>query len=112
MSEPIRVLICDDQASFRNGLRSMLATEASVVLCGEAEDGAAAVNMAESTQPDVVLMDMQMPIMDGYSAMREIRLDSKYKNLPILALTAHVSAQEESKCITTLRDQFSSGALD
>jgi CheY-like chemotaxis protein len=64
-----------------------------------AENGKIALEKVVLGSYDVVLMDMQMPIMDGYSAMREIRLDSKYKNLPILALTAHVSAQEESNCI-------------
>jgi DNA-binding NarL/FixJ family response regulator len=90
MIDPIRVLICDDQASFRNGLRHMLATEAGIVLCGEAEDGATAVKLADSLQPDVVLMDLRMPKLDGLAATRRIIESSPH--IRILVLTMSDSA--------------------
>ena len=87
MNEPIRLLICDDQASFRNGLRNMLATEAGIVLCGEAEDGVEAVKMAESTQPDVVLMDLRMPKLDGLEATRRIVASSPHIRILVLTMS-------------------------
>lgn len=63
--EPIRILICDDHDAFRQGLRAMLATDASLSVIGEAADGAVAVTQAAELQPDVILMDLQMPRLNG-----------------------------------------------
>ena len=73
MSEEIRVLIVDDHAIVREGLRSLIATEPGMTLVGEAADGEAAVRLYSSLQPDVTLMDLVMPRMDGISAIREIK---------------------------------------
>lgn len=64
----IRVLVVDDQALIRNGLRMVLADEQDMAVVGEAADGAVAVAMATATSPDVVLMDIRMPRMDGIAA--------------------------------------------
>jgi len=63
-----------------------------------AENGKIALEKMMTKDYDIILMDMQMPILDGYSTMVEIRKDLKYNQIPILALTAHVSDQEASKC--------------
>jgi DNA-binding NarL/FixJ family response regulator len=68
----IRVLIADDQALFREGLRTLLATYADLEVVGQAADGAEAVRLATSTLADVVLMDLRMPVMDGATAIRHI----------------------------------------
>jgi two-component system, NarL family, response regulator LiaR len=73
MPEPIRVLIVDDHAVVREGLRSFLELQEGIEVVGEAADGAEAVEEAVRLGPDVVLMDLVMPRLDGISAMRQVR---------------------------------------
>ena len=73
MPEPIRVLIVDDHAVVREGLRSFLELQEGLKVVGEAADGAEAVEAAAQLRPDVVLMDLVMPRMDGVEAMRQLR---------------------------------------
>src|SRR5215467_12079175 len=68
----IRVLLCDDQALVRSGFRMILETRPGLQVVGEAEDGAQAVRLAAQTQPDVILMDVRMPHLDGVEATRQI----------------------------------------
>ena len=75
MSEPIRVLIVDDQALVRAGFRIILESEPGIVVVGEAADGAAAIRQASALHPDVICMDVQMPGMDGLTATRAIVAD-------------------------------------
>jgi DNA-binding NarL/FixJ family response regulator len=69
----ISVLIVDDQALFRQGLRKILSVEADIDVIGEAANGAAAVEQVQRFWPQVVLMDLRMPILDGVAATRQIR---------------------------------------
>jgi DNA-binding NarL/FixJ family response regulator len=68
----IRVLLADDERLMRGGLRMMLGTQPDVTVAGEASDGAEAVRLAAALRPDIVLMDVRMPIMDGVAATAEI----------------------------------------
>jgi DNA-binding NarL/FixJ family response regulator len=68
----IRCLIADDQAMVREGFAAMLAAEPGIVVAGQAADGADAVRQARQLDPDVVLMDVRMPVMDGLEAARQI----------------------------------------
>ena len=71
-AEPVRILIADDHASFRSGLRALLESVGGLTVVGEAETGAQAVDRAAELQPDVVLMDLNMPDVDGIYATRQI----------------------------------------
>jgi DNA-binding NarL/FixJ family response regulator len=72
VSAPIRVLVVDDHPVVRDGIRGMLAGASGIEVVGEAGGGAEAVSLAESLSPDVVLMDLRMPGVDGVAAIREI----------------------------------------
>ncbi|NIM94136.1 MAG: response regulator [Anaerolineales bacterium] len=73
MSEEIRLLIADDHAVVREGLRSLIATEPGMTIVGEAENGAEAVRLAGELHPDVILLDLVMPELDGLLAIEAIR---------------------------------------
>ncbi|WP_286959883.1 MULTISPECIES: response regulator transcription factor [Arsenicicoccus] len=83
----IRVLIADDQALVRAGFRALLESEADVQVVGEAADGAEAVRTALLTRPDVVLMDVRMPILDGLGATRRITGDQRLAATKVVVLT-------------------------
>ena len=86
MQRKIRVLVADDHYIVRMGLVALLETEADFEIVGEAEDGAAAVRTTLDTRPDVVLMDLMMPILDGVEATRQIHAQAP--DVKILILTA------------------------
>lgn len=73
MSYPIRVLLVDDQALFREGLRTLLSVQSDFNVVGEAANGEEALRMAAITHPSVVLMDLRMPVMDGVAATRRLK---------------------------------------
>ena len=70
--EPIRVLVCDDSEAFRALLRYTLQEDPGIEVVGEAADGMAAIQAAERLQPDVVLLDLTMPILDGIDAIAAV----------------------------------------
>jgi len=85
-SKPIRVMLVDDHAVVRSGLSAFLLAFDDLELAGEASNGMEAVRMCEEIQPDVVLMDMMMPEMDGADATRAIR--EHYPDVQVIALTS------------------------
>ncbi len=89
MADKIRVLIADDHTIVRFGVRQLLQSEPDIDVVGEALDGLQAVALAESLQPDVVLMDVGMPGLNGLEATRAIK--ARFPAIQILVLTMHRS---------------------
>jgi NarL family two-component system response regulator YdfI len=87
MPEPIRVVIADDHPVVRTGLRLMLDLGDGMELVGEAADGVAAVHLVSELLPDVVLMDVRMPAMDGLEAIAQIR--AQFPHIAIIVLTTY-----------------------
>jgi DNA-binding NarL/FixJ family response regulator len=83
----IKVLLADDQALVRAGFRALLDAQADIEVVGEAADGAEAVRLAERTRPDIVLMDIRMPVLDGLEATRQIAADARLTDVRIIILT-------------------------
>ena len=84
MERPVRVLIVDDHPIVREGLATVLNQEADLDVVGRVEDGAQAVAAARRLHPDMVLMDLQMPIMDGVEAIQRIKQDTPDTEVIIL----------------------------
>lgn len=72
---PIRVVLVDDQALFRAGIRMVVASQPDLEVVGEASDGAQAIEVVRATRPDVVMMDIRMPVMDGLAATEALLAD-------------------------------------
>ena len=83
----IRVVLADDQALVRAGFRLLLETEVGFTVCGEAADGAQALELARKHRPDVVVMDVRMPGVDGLVATRQITADPELAGVKVLVLT-------------------------
>jgi DNA-binding NarL/FixJ family response regulator len=85
MSKPIRILIADDQALFREGLNTLLAVQPDLEVVGEVANGEEALRMTAALHPDIVLMDLRMPILDGVSTTR--LLTTQYPDVRVIVLT-------------------------
>jgi NarL family two-component system response regulator LiaR len=103
--EPIRVIIVDDHAMVRSGLRLFLMAFEDLKMIGEAINGEEAIRLCARERPDVVLMDMLMPVMDGIRATREIR--SHFPNTQVIGLTSF----SESELIQDMLDAGAIGFL-
>lgn len=95
---PIRIVIADDHSVVRQGLRMFLALDPDLEVVGEASDGAEAVRVAKELTPDVVLMDLLMPVMDGITAIGVIR-----RELPDTEVVALTSVLEDEKVVGAVR---------
>lgn len=92
MSSRVRVAVVDDQLLFREGLVTLLALNPAIDVVGQAENGAKAIELADSARPDVMLMDLRMPEMGGIESTRRIRL--AFPNIRVLVLTTFEEDEE------------------
>jgi DNA-binding NarL/FixJ family response regulator len=101
--KPLRVLIADDHRLFVEALEAILASDERIEVIGQAGDGSEAVELARTLGPDVVLMDVSMPVLDGFEATREIRADTE--GVRVLMLTGSNSRADVDRS----RDAGASG---
>jgi DNA-binding NarL/FixJ family response regulator len=103
MNKPLRLLLVDDHAIVREGLRALLATDPRFEIVGEASEGESAVSAAASLHPDLVVMDVSLPGINGVQATRQLKAD--HPDTRVVALTVH----EEGGYLRSLLDAGASG---
>jgi two-component system cell cycle response regulator DivK len=99
-----RILVVEDTEDNRRILRDLL-TRAGFELI-EATDGQSGVSMAAAHQPDLILMDIQLPIFDGYEATRRIKSNPDTRNIPIIAVTSYALSGDETKALAAGCDGY------
>jgi DNA-binding NarL/FixJ family response regulator len=87
MSQPLRVVVADDSSAFRSSLCQFLNTLKTVTIVGEAADGIQALDLVEKLAPDVLLLDLSMPKMDGYEVLQRLRVSAS--PVQVVILTGH-----------------------
>ena len=90
-----RILVVEDQEDLRDVLRTLLTGSGYAVI--EAANGEAGVAMAKSERPDLILMDIQMPVLDGYDATRQIKAEPDLKSTPLIAVSSFAMKGDEEK---------------
>jgi two-component system cell cycle response regulator DivK len=90
-----RILLVEDTEDNRQIVRDLMESAGYELL--EAEDGGAGVAMAAEHRPDLILMDIQLPVMDGYEASRRIKADPGLRHIPIIAVTSYALSGDEDK---------------
>ena len=99
-----RILVAEDQEDLRGILRDLLTSSGYEML--EAADGQAGVDKAKAEKPDLILMDIQMPVMDGYDATRQIKADPDLKPIPIVAVSSFAMKGDEEKARASGCDHY------
>jgi two-component system sensor histidine kinase/response regulator len=105
-----RVLLVEDNDINQQVGRELL--ESAGVTTDVASDGQEALSVAERARPDVILMDVQMPVMDGYAATAALRRHPRLHKVPVIALTAHAMAGEREKCLNAGMDDYLSKPIE
>ena len=105
-----KILLVEDNEMNRDMLARRLERKGYEVVI--AIDGQEAVRMAQSLTPDLILMDIRLPVMDGWEAMRRIKIIPKMQSIPIIALTAHAMAGDMEKCLDAGCDDYDTKPID
>jgi DNA-binding NarL/FixJ family response regulator len=108
----IKLLLVDDQPSVRMGLRMRLSLEADVTIVGEAGDGEAALSLAQTLNPDVIIMDVQMPRMDGISATAALRTLAPQTGVVLLSLYDDAATRARGQAAGALAFVQKQGTMD
>jgi CheY-like chemotaxis protein len=107
---PVKILLVEDNEMNRDMLsRRLLRNGFEVVM---AVDGRQAVDMASSEKPAIILMDMSLPVIDGWEATRQVKANPGTARIPVIALTAHAMAEDEAKARAAGCDDFDTKPVD
>ena len=99
-----KILVAEDDLASRELIREILETCGYQVL--EARDGREALQRVEETAPDLVLLDIQIPVMDGFAVLRQLRQDSRFARLPVVAVTAYAMRGDREKALAAGFDAY------
>ena len=99
-----KLLLVEDNEMNRDMLTRRLEKRGYTVLC--AMDGAVGLTLAKTNQPDLILMDMSLPVIDGWDASRQLKADPTTAGIPIIALTAHAMESDREKALSAGCDDF------
>ena len=106
----MKILLVEDNEMNRDMLSRRLTRKGYEVV--SATDGARGVTMAQSEEPDLILMDISLPVMDGLQATRQIKGDTNTNHIPIIALTAHAMAGDREKCLAAGCDDYATKPVE
>jgi two-component system, cell cycle response regulator DivK len=110
MNPMFKILLVEDNEMNRDMLKRRLERKGYEVVI--AADGKEALRMAELQTPDLILMDIRLPVMDGWEAMRRLKILPETKSIPIIALTAHAMAGDMEKCMDAGCDDYDTKPID
>ena len=105
-----KILLVEDNEMNRDMLTRRLERKGFEIVI--AVDGQAGVDMASSSKPDIILMDLSLPVMDGWEATRQIKADPATQGIPVIALTAHAMAGDEQKARAAGCDDYDTKPID
>jgi CheY-like chemotaxis protein len=105
-----KILIVEDNEMNRDMLSRRLERKGFQVVM--AEDGSKGVDMSKSENPDLILMDLSLPVMDGWEATSTIKADNNTKEIPIIVLTAHAMAGDREKALEAGADEYDTKPID
>ncbi len=105
-----KILLVEDNEMNRDMLSRRLTRKGFEVVI--AEDGGKGVDMAHSENPDLILMDMSLPVKDGWTATKEIKADDAMKNIPVIALTAHAMSGDREQALAAGCDDYDTKPIE
>ena len=106
----LKILLVEDNEMNRDMLSRRLVRKGYSVII--AIDGQAGINMATSESPDLILMDLSLPVIDGWEATRQIKANPATQSIPVIALTAHAMAGDEQKALEAGCDDYDTKPVD
>jgi two-component system cell cycle response regulator DivK len=99
-----RILVVEDQEDNRRIIRDLLMSAGYELI--EAVDGEAGVRLAETERPDLILMDIQLPVLDGYEATRRIKQNPELRHIPIIVVTSYALSGDDAKAVAAGSDAY------